>query len=79
VSERLFLDGLPLGTRVVIRYRLPGQTGPSGGPLATDVIGLLRAWSSTEIEIERRDGTLVRVDQSAIVAAKPVPPPPTRR
>jgi hypothetical protein len=78
VSARVFLDGIPQGTRVVVRYRLPGETGPSGGPLATDVIGILRAWSSVEIAVETRDGTLVRVEQSAIVAAKQVPPQPTR-
>ena len=34
-----------VGLRVVVRRRLPGETGPSGGPRMTDVLGVMESWS----------------------------------
>ncbi|MDX6326373.1 MAG: N-acetylglutamate synthase, partial [Nocardioidaceae bacterium] len=33
-----------VGTRVVVRRRLSGRTGPSGGPALTDLLGILDHW-----------------------------------
>ena len=61
---------LPLGTRVVIRYRL--ESG------ATDVLGELIDRTPTTCEVRTRTGD-VTVVLANIVAAKQVPPPPARR
>jgi N-acetylglutamate synthase len=78
VVDPPFLATVPLGTRVVVRYRLAGQRGPGGGPLATDVVGTLRSRSSEDVEIDSDKHGLVSVRRADIVAAKPVPPPPRR-
>lgn len=67
------IDVSHLGRRVVIRSLVKGEKGPSGGPLMTDVIGFLRAYSDGIAVVERRDGSLTRVAIEDIVAAKPLP------
>ncbi|WP_026546003.1 hypothetical protein [Arthrobacter sp. 35/47] len=64
------LASLPLGTRVVVRYRIEGGL--------TDALGNLTARDSASCTIEGRQGDVV-VPLSAVTAAKPVPPPPPRR
>ena len=61
---------LPLGTRVVVRYRV--------GELATDALGLLVRRSDADCEISTRRGE-VTIALAAIVAAKQVPPAPVPR
>lgn len=61
---------LPLGTRVVVRYRIEGGF--------TDALGPLRARDATTCTVETKRG-LVVVPLDAVVAAKPVPPPPPVR
>lgn len=78
VVDQPFLAAVPLGTRVVVRYRLAGERGPAGGPLSTDVIGTLRSRSPDEVKIDSEKHGLVSVRRTDIVAAKPVPPPPRR-
>ena len=68
-----------VGKRVVVRHLVAGQTGPSGGPLMTDVLGLLEGLTDAELLIRRDDGSLVRVDRAAYVTGKPVPPRPPPR
>lgn len=68
-----------VGQRVVVRQVVPGETGPSGGPALTDVLGELVAWTTNELTIRRKDDTLVIVQQSLVVTAKPVPPKPSVR
>jgi len=63
---------------VVIRSRLSGRTGPSGGPALTDVIGVLQSYDGVTAKVLRRDGTPVTVPVADIVAAKPVPEQPVR-
>jgi len=63
-----------VGTRVVVRRLLPGQTGPTGGPAFSDVLGRLTDWSADELTVQRADGTAVRIAQREVVTAKPVPP-----
>ncbi len=63
-----------VGQRVVVRTVLRGQTGPSGGPAMSDVLGQLESWSQLEIAVRRADGQLFRIRQADVVTAKPVPP-----
>ena len=61
-----------VGQRVVVRHALPG-----GG--ASDVIGELVRWDGGCVRVRRCDGEVVEVAESAVLAAKRVPPPPPRR
>ncbi len=61
---------LPLGTRVVVRYRIEGGF--------TDALGPLVARDATTCTVDTKRG-LVVVPLDAVVAAKPVPPAPVRR
>ena len=86
LSSGSSLGGVPsglgphcVGHRVVVRRRLPGQRGPSGGPALTDVLGVMEAWTDTTTSVRREDGTLVVVARTDIVAGKPVPPRPSVR
>lgn len=65
-----FITTAPLGTRVVVRQRIPGGL--------TDALGFLRSVSAEECVVETRDG-LKTVPLAAVVAAKEVPPAPPRR
>ena len=67
-----------VGQRVVVRRLLPGETGPSGGPAMTDVVGVLETWADRSIAVRRKDGSLVTIDLSLVVAGKAVPPPAER-
>ena len=68
-----------VGRRVVVRRRLPGERGPSGGPALTDVIGVLERYDDDHLLVRRKDDTTVRIAQEHVVAAKTVPPPPAPR
>jgi ribosomal protein S18 acetylase RimI-like enzyme len=64
---------------VVIRRVLPGETGPSGGPALTDVLGTCLSWADGTCVVQREDGTSIAIDTAHIVSGKPVPPrPPVR-
>ena len=65
--------------RVVIRYLLEGQTGPTGGPAMTDVLGMCESWIDGVAGVRRNDGALIRIPTSLIVSGKPVPPRPSVR
>ena len=60
------------GVRVVVRHRLAG-----GG--LTDVLGMLLSWDTLTVRVQRRDGSVVAIAAVDVVAAKQVPPAPTRR
>lgn len=64
------LAALPPGTRVVVRYRIEGGF--------TDALGDLAAVGAQRCTVVTRRGE-VEIALDAIVAAKPVPPPPVRR
>ena len=65
------LTAADVGTRVVVRRRLPaGGTG--------DLLGELLAWSDVVV-VRDRAGVEHAVDRADVVAAKRVPPPPARR
>ena len=73
------VTGADLGRRVVVRRRLPGEHGPSGGPALADVVGVLEAYDDEHLVVRRKDDTTVRIAHEHVVAAKLVPPPPQRR
>jgi len=62
-----------VGTRVMIRRRIPGPT-----PLS-DVLGTLQSWSSGVLTVLRADGTPVQITEDDVVAARVIPPRPTPR
>ena len=68
-----------VGTRVVVRRVLPGETGPSGGPAMTDVLGTCTSWGDGVCVVEPESGDPVRIALADIVSGKPVPPRPSVR
>lgn len=68
-----------VGQRVVVRRVLPGETGPSGGPAMTDVLGTCVRWSDGECVVQPETGPAVTIPLSLIVSGKPVPPRPSPR
>ena len=67
---------LAVGTRVVVRFRLP--VPDSEGHTMTDVVGPLLSVAADQVVVEGRSGP-VQVPLNAVVTAKVVPPRPTRR
>ena len=65
-----FLADAPLGTRVVVRTRIPGGF--------TDALGFLRGRSASSVSVETKRG-LVTLLMHDVVAAKEVPPAPAPR
>jgi len=68
-----------VGQRVVVRRLVRGETGPTGGPALTDVLGVMETWSGSEATVRKESGELVRIDVADIVSGKPVPPRPSVR
>ncbi|TFD66450.1 ferrous iron transport protein A [Cryobacterium ruanii] len=65
-----FLAQASLGTRVVVRTRIPGGY--------TDALGFLRERSAASVSVETKRG-LVTLAMEDVVAAKDVPPAPEPR
>jgi GNAT superfamily N-acetyltransferase len=63
-----------VGQRVVVRRLLPGETGPSGGPAMTDLLGICESWADGIATVRAEDGTLVEIRIEDIVSGKLVPP-----
>ena len=68
-----------VGQRVVVRRLLPGETGPSGGPAMTDVLGVCTSWGDGLCVVQPETGEPVRIRLADIVSGKPVPPRPSTR
>jgi GNAT superfamily N-acetyltransferase len=68
-----------VGQRIVVRRVLPGQTGPTGGPAMTDVLGICESWADGVVVVRREDGSTVVIATTDIVSGKPVPPRPSTR
>ncbi len=68
-----------IGKRVVIRRLLHGDTGPSGGPAMTDLLGVCLAWGEGRCVVQPEDGEPVEITIADIVSGKPVPPRPSVR
>jgi hypothetical protein len=65
-----FLSDAPLGTRVVVRYRIAGGL--------TDALGHLVGLGDGECTVRTRRADVV-IPLALVVAAKEVPPAPPRR
>jgi N-acetylglutamate synthase len=63
-----------VGQRVVVRRLVPGETGPSGGPAMSDVLGVLASWTDEQIVVRRDDGAQVTIPRPEVVTGKAVPP-----
>ncbi|MFC5177422.1 GNAT family N-acetyltransferase [Nocardioides taihuensis] len=73
-----------VGLRVVVRRVLPGETGPSGGPAMTDVLGTCLSWGDGVCVVApdgpgAADRAPVEIRIADIVSGKPVPPRPSAR
>ncbi|GAA4699786.1 GNAT family N-acetyltransferase [Nocardioides nanhaiensis] len=71
-----------VGQRVVVRRVLRGETGPSGGPAMTDLLGVCTAWTGGAdglCVVQPETGEAVRIPLADIVSGKPVPPRPSVR
>lgn len=68
-----------VGQRIVVRRVLRGETGPSGGPALTDLLGVCTAWTATSCVVLPEDGAPVEIALADIVSGKPVPPRPSVR
>lgn len=68
-----------IGRRVVVRRILPGETGLSGGPAFTDVLGVMETWDGATTTVVTRDGERVTIPIDLVVSGKTIPPPPPRR
>ncbi|MEO3750252.1 GNAT family N-acetyltransferase [Streptomyces sp. B6B3] len=66
-----------VGKRVSVRTRLPSGSGPRPARF-TDTVGVLTAWEGGVLSITRRNGQVARLGEAEMVAAKVVPPAPTR-
>lgn len=69
--DRRVLDGDAVGRRVSVR-RVVGTR--AGRPVFTDVVGTLEALDDDHLVVLRRDGHRARLDRSAVVAARVLPP-----
>ncbi|MGN6723382.1 MAG: GNAT family N-acetyltransferase [Marmoricola sp.] len=67
-----------VGQRVVVRSRVPGETGPTGGPAFTDVLGVLESWVDGVLTLRTENDDLVEIPAALVVSGKPVPPRPSR-
>ncbi len=68
-----------MGLRVVVRRVVPGETGPSGGPAMTDLLGVCTSWGEHECVVQPESGPAVTVRLADVVSGKPVPPRPSVR
>lgn len=72
-------DDVHIGARVVVRARLdPRRHAPFDGPSMTDAVGTLVARTDTDVTVSTRQGDVV-IARDRIVAAKQIPPKPSRR
>lgn len=68
-----------MGQRVVVRRLLRGETGPSGGPAMTDLLGVCISWGDGRCVVQPEEGEPVAIAIADIVSGKPVPPRPSVR
>jgi RimJ/RimL family protein N-acetyltransferase len=68
-----------VGQRVVVRRVLRGETGPSGGPALTDLLGTCLSWGDGTCVVQPETGPAVTIALADIVSGKPVPPRPSPR
>ena len=71
------VSNLPLGSRVVVRWRLE-TPDPATGATLTDAVGTLLERDAETVVVETSRGR-VTIELSRVTAAKEVPPKPSRR
>ena len=71
------VSNLPLGSRVVVRWRLAAPD-PATGATLTDAVGTLLARDAETVRVETSRG-VVTIERARVTAAKEVPPKPSRR
>lgn len=76
---RHLLGAHVVGQRVVVRRLLRGETGPSGGPALSDLLGVCTSWGDGVCLLQPASGPPVAVAIADIVSGKPVPPRPSVR
>lgn len=64
---------------MVVRRLVPGETGPTGGPAFTDVLGVCTSWADGVCVVRPETGDPVAIPVELIVSGKPVPPRPSVR
>ncbi len=64
---------------MVVRRLLRGETGPTGGPAFTDLLGTCLSWSEGACVVQPEEGPAVTIALADIVSGKPVPPRPASR
>ncbi|CAI9409539.1 Mycothiol acetyltransferase [Nocardioides sp. T2.26MG-1] len=68
-----------VGKRVVVRRVLRGQTGPTGGPAFSDVLGICTSWADGTCVVQPETGEPMVIAVADIVSGKPIPPRPSPR
>ncbi len=68
-----------VGQRIVVRRVVRGETGPTGGPALTDLLGTCVAWGDGVCVVQPETGAPVTIALGDIVSGKPVPPRPSVR
>jgi ribosomal protein S18 acetylase RimI-like enzyme len=63
-----------VGVRIVVRRLVPDETGPTGGPAFTDVLGVCTSWEDGVCVVQPDTGDAVVIPLDLIVSGKPVPP-----
>jgi ribosomal protein S18 acetylase RimI-like enzyme len=63
-----------VGQRIVLRRLVPGETGPTGGPAFTDVLGICTSWGDSTVVVQPESADPVTIPLDLVVAGKPVPP-----
>ena len=57
------------GARVTVRSLLPE---PGDGPTMTDTVGILESWTDGVLRIRRKNGELVTLTETSVVAARTI-------
>jgi GNAT superfamily N-acetyltransferase len=68
-----------VGRRVVVRRLVQGETGPTGGPAFTDVLGTCLSWGEGRCVVAVEGAAPLTIATADIVSGKPVPPRPSPR
>jgi GNAT superfamily N-acetyltransferase len=68
-----------IGQRVVVRRLLRGESGPTGGPAFTDVLGTCLGWDDRGCVVAVEGGTPLTIALADVVSGKPVPARPSPR
>ena len=68
-----------VGQRVVVRRLVRGETGPTGGPAFTDLLGVMESWAGGVTTVRAESGEVTEIRLADIVSGKPVPRRPSAR